>query len=81
MSGTKFDDQMSRKVEALCSTRDAVAQRKQVLDAWFAEKRAADYSLLTTLDVSKASLLLAHQFGDSRIDLCGKWKQVFGSYL
>jgi hypothetical protein len=42
VSGTKFDDQMSRKVEALYSTPDAVAQRKRVLDAWFAEKPAAD---------------------------------------
>ena len=33
MSGTKFDEQMSRKVEALYLTPDVVAQRSQVLRA------------------------------------------------
>ena len=33
MSGTRFDDEMSRKVEALYSTPDVVKQRSEVLSA------------------------------------------------
>ena len=54
MRGTKFDDETSRRVEAVYQTPDVVAQRRQVLDAL---KPAAGEHVL---DIGSGPGLLAH---------------------